>query len=247
MKSVLLPIIVGLVTVTGCVESNTISIQNFVLDDPNNGCMVTTSATTFQSRGLLDVGIVSVTGSDGFIAWPLIKNNLNSSLVGSTTGVEMHNIDITGVNIELQPDASIASAIPSSARKFSMQAAGGVVAPGAEVVFSVTLIPRALALSLANVVQSGVGNQLPIVTAKVSPIGDLGGSKVVGAALSFPIEICKFCLSGDIQACPATGFPAAQIQAGGCGNPAQDDPVTCCAASQSEVLCGSQVPKSTTM
>jgi hypothetical protein len=245
MKSVLLPIFVGLATVTGCAENDTIAIQNFVLDDPTMGCMVSTTSVGFQSRGLLDVGIVSVTGSPGYTAFPLIKNNLQSSAVGgSATDIEHHNIDITSVNVELVPDASLASAIPTSARKFNVKAAAGLVAPGGEVVFGVEVLPRPLALALANAIPAGVGDQLPVVTAKVSPVGDLNGSSVVGAALSFPIEICKFCLSGDIQQCPAAGFPPAQVQAGGCF-PAQDTNITCCYASQTQVVCGSQVPVAT--
>jgi hypothetical protein len=245
MKSVLLPFFLPLLWIGGCVQDETISIEHFVPDDPTQNCMVQVSSTTTQTEGLLDVGIVASTADPGYTVFPVVKNNLNPSMsTGTTAQVERNAVTVTGANVELKPDASLAAAIPTNQRKFFVAAAAGRVDPMGSVVFGIEAIPRPVALELANVVMSGVGSVMPKVTASISPVGDRAGDTIVGKAQDFPIAICKFCLSGPPAACPAGGFTAADVKVGGCLQ-AQDLPITCCLGAQQQLVCGSDVPMKT--
>jgi hypothetical protein len=240
MKYVLLPLFFAF---GGCVQDDlTLSLVHFVPDDPMSNCVVQVSSTTTQTQGLLDVGIVASTGAPGYTVFPVVKNNLNPTMTtGTTAQVERNSVTVTGANVELKPDASLASAIPANQRKFFVAAGAGRLDPQGTAVFGIEAIPRPVALELANVVQTGVGNAIPRVTASISPVGDRSGDTIVGAAVDFPIEICKFCLSGTPAACPAGGFPMADVKTGGCLQ-AQDLNITCCTGAQSQLLCGSDVP-----
>ncbi len=241
MKSVLLPFLMGLATVTGCVQNDLdLSILHFVPDIAPT-CTVTASDTTVQTSGFFDVGIVAASGSPGYQLFPVVQNDLPLS-TDTTTDVEHNAMNVTGVNVQLIPDASIAGAIPLAQLKFFVSAGVGRVDPQSQAVFGVEVIPRAVALELASVVQEGAGNGAPIVRVNVSPVGTRSGSNLVGIAVQFPVSICKFCLSGHPANCPSGGIPTADVQEGGCFA-AQDQSVTCCLASQQQLLCGAQVPQ----
>lgn len=243
MKSVLLPLFL---VFGGCVQDDlTVTILHFVPDDPASQCVVQVASTTTLTEGILDVGIVASTGAPGYTVFPVVKNNLPVTMTtGTTPQVERNAITVTGANVELKPDPSLAGAIPANQRKFFVAAGAGRVDPQGSVVFGVEALPRPLALALANAVPDGVGSTIPKVTASVSPVADHSGDTIVGSAIDFPIQICKFCLSGTPAACPAGGFDAAQVKAGGCFE-AQDQNVTCCTGSQGQLLCGSDVPVKT--
>src|SRR4051794_16590281 len=124
MKLLLLPVLLSL---GGCVQDDlTVTIEHFVPDDPAMSCIVQASSTTTQTEGLLDVGIVSLTGSPGYTVFPVVKNNLNVTMgSGTAAQVERNAVTITGANVELKPDPSIAGAIPTNQRKFFVAAGAG--------------------------------------------------------------------------------------------------------------------------
>jgi hypothetical protein len=246
MKSVLLPLVFALAG-AGCVQDDlTLTIERYLFDDPEAGCVVSPTSMTFLSEGILDVGIVSTSGSPGYMAFPVVRNNLPVNQNASTS-VERNAVTVTGVNVELKPDATYEGAVPTDQRKFFVQAAGGRVMPSAQIAFGVEIIPRPIALVMAGLVQTGVGNAFPVMNVAVSPVGQRSGSEIIGAAVEFPVKVCKFCLSGTIQACPSGGFPEAEVLKGGCFQ-AQDANVTCCVASSTQqLLCGDEVPLTQTM
>jgi predicted regulator of Ras-like GTPase activity (Roadblock/LC7/MglB family) len=121
--------------------------------------------------------------------------------------VERHSITLTGANVELQPDATLAGAIPPSQRKFFVAVPATRLEPAGSVAVQVDVIPRSMASTLGG---SGT------LTAMVSAVGDYSGSTVVSAARGYPIEICSFCLSGTPAACPPGGILASTVLLGEC-------------------------------
>jgi hypothetical protein len=229
---------------TGCVENDlSLTINKIVAADPGANCTATPQSMFINPSGILDVGIVAAGTARGYVAFPDVKNNLpETTTVGQ---VEKNAIDVTGLNVELQPSADIAAAVPSALRKFSIQTAAGRLAPGGEVTFNAEIVPRPVALLLANVLQPGAtAPSFPTVTVKMAPIGTRSGDDIVGASISMPIQVCKFCLTQAPAACPPTGFKAGTVAFGGCFE-AQDTPITCCTTTQNVLLCGHEVPIAT--
>jgi hypothetical protein len=243
MKYVLLPLhLAALVAAAGCVGNDqSLTIERFVPLDPT-ACTASPTSTDIQSQGLLDVGLVSSLGSPGYMVFPVVENHLPAS-ANVATDVEHHGIIVTGVNVELVPDATLAGVIPVAQRKFFAPAGVGRVEPLGEVAFGVEIIPRPMAISIAKATATGVGNSLPLVIAKMSPVGDYSGTTIIGAAVSFPVQICSFCLSGTPAACPPGGFAMADVKDGSCF-PAEDLSITCC-VDQQVLLCGPAVPMKT--
>jgi hypothetical protein len=251
--------ILAFVAAQGCVANDqSLTIDRFIPPDVSTGTTTTTtqavcsiSATNMfsVSQGILDVGLVqSISISHGYEAFAVVSNNLPDRT--TATDVQRDAIYLVGTDVELTLTGSLAGALPASQQKFSTISAGqrlnpGMMGMGDQVALAVEVIPRQIAEQLAAVVPAGGDPGQQIVIAHVKPVGTKSGSQVVGAAVDFPIEICKFCLSPPIAACPAGGFPpTTTILPGNPCNVAQDDPVTCC-SSGSAILCGAAVPRAT--
>jgi hypothetical protein len=242
----------------GCAPNDqSLTINHFV--PPDTTTTTTTTAPTCSisatnmfsvSEGILDVGLVqAISIAHGYEAFAVISNNLPDRTVA--TDVQRDAIYLVGTDVELTLTGNLAGSLPATQQKFSTLSAGQRLNPGAggmmgdSVALAVEIIPRQIAEQLAGVVQVGGDPGQQIVIAHVKPVGTHAGSQVVGAAVDFPVEICKFCLTPPIAACPAAGFPpATTILPGNPCNVAQDDPVTCC-SSGSTILCGAAVPKAT--
>jgi hypothetical protein len=229
----------------GCVDDQSLQIVRFVEPDPLMNCEALPTSMFNRTSGLLDVGIVAAGGFAGYVAAPLVQNNLPAKTVQNQ--IDNNTITVTGANIDLSVSPSLAGALPASQRSFSMSAAAGTLAATGQATFFAELVPRQVALLLAPSVPTGVPNtQFPVVTAHVRPVGDRAGTTIMGPEVSFPVEICKFCLTPQPAPCPSGGIPVNQVQKGGC-LPEQDEPVTCCTNSSGALLCGSQVPTAAAM
>jgi hypothetical protein len=229
----------------GCVDDQSLQIVRFIEPDPLMNCEALPTSMFNRTSGLLDVGIVAAGGFRGYVAAPLVQNNLPSKTVPNQ--IDNNTITVTGTSIDLTVSPSLSAALPSSQRSFSTQAAAGTLTPAGQATFFVELVPRQVALLLAPSVPTGVPNtQLPVVTAHVKPVGDRAGTTIVGPEVQFPVEICKFCLTAQPAPCPAGGIPVNQVQKGGC-LPEQDQAVTCCTNSSGALLCGSEVPTAAAM
>jgi hypothetical protein len=234
----------------GCVDNDRVlTISRFVAADPNTQCVISTSSVLNQTGGILDVGLVTVGGTFGYLAFPVATNNLPE--VTPTGGIELNAINVTGVNVELVVPDLLATAIPVAERKFSIPSAAGRLGPNGQAVFSVELIPHAIAVKIFAVINNMNFSAFPTVVAKVSPLGDRAGDTIVGAPVPFPVQMCSFCLSGGgtIPAgCPATGFKPMSVVNGGCFEQ-QDASSTCCGVTNANgsqaLLCGKQVPMAT--
>jgi hypothetical protein len=106
----------------------------------------------------------------------------------------------------------------------------------------VEIIPVQIAQLLAPVVsQNAATRPTVVVHMRANAIrGD--GNQLSSGWYDFPVEICNFCLTGPVKACPALpGFPAATVNKSGCA-PQQDQPATCC-TQQNALVCGKDVPQ----
>jgi hypothetical protein len=222
----------------GCSPNNVnLTIDRFVPALEANTCVVSPEQLDVAPTGLLDVSLVGTSGH-GYVAFPVVTNHLAGS-APSRGPVEQNSIIFQGVNVELQPDATLAPLIPDAQRKFFVSAPANRLDPAGSVAVGLEIIPLALATSLAKAGLTGA----PTVTAQVSPVGDYAGDKVIGGPMAFPIEICSFCLSGQPMACPAMGFPASTVKASCIIS--QDANTTCCTDTTSRLLCGAEVPMQT--
>jgi len=240
---------------TGCVDDTlSLSINGFQAITETNMCVATTTPTVGLAEGTLDVGMVQAGASAGFkgyIVAPTVVNNLVERATAATT--ETDAIDITGFDVELQPaadDMVLQTALPASQRAYFVPVAGGRIFPGgnsaasshAVIVFEV--IPVQVALAMSARVQAGnpPGAPRPLIV-HMRPVGNRAGLRINGGFVDLPITICKFCLSNPPDMCPTGGFNPKSV-AISCF-PWQDSPSTCC-TSGNFLLCGSQVPTSTT-
>jgi hypothetical protein len=218
----------------GCTDNDAdLTIDRFVPALTSNSCVVSPMQLDQPPTGTLDTGLAGLF-SLGYTVFPIITNHLSSSATSVTNPgvVELHSITLQGMNVELQPDSTLAGLIPPPQRKFSVTVPNSRLDPAGSVAVDAEVIPPSLAKSLG-----GSGS----LVALVAPVGDFGGSTIVGAARSFPINVCSFCLSGGPPAaCPATGFPANEVNPGQC-IPDQDFSITCCIKG-GQLLCGSRVP-----
>ncbi len=224
----------------GCVANDiSFTIDRFVAIDTTTMCAADPTGMTSVAEGLLDVGLASIS-QQGYVLAPVVGNHLLEQANASTP--ELNAIQLIGFDVKLQPDANLANVIPPGQLQFFIPSAGGRLVPAAEAAAPIQVIPMTVVNELATAVAPG-GSVMPLIVASVRPVGARSGSDLDGAFVDFPILICNDCLSHPTQACPAAGFPVAEVQLGGCFLQ-QDQSTTCCTKGGS-ILCGSAVPTST--
>src|ERR1051325_7363766 len=97
MKAALLLVAAALAGATGCSNNDvSLSIVQMQALTRMNMCVAMPGAagTLARDRGLLDVSLVS---TSGYIAVPVVQNNLMSNI----NGVEYNAIQVNGANIKL--------------------------------------------------------------------------------------------------------------------------------------------------
>lgn len=232
-----------LVLVTGgCQADNdqSLAVVEEKVPSLQGGCTVSASSPAI-STGVLDVGLVQDQASlFGYLLNPLVRNQLVSPSTGSTTDGRF-NLILTGADVELVPDATLAPLLPPERSRFFVTSCGCTVSPGGAAVLNIEALPRSVVLALAPGVTGGSQQpDLPTVIVRLRAVASRAGSRVTSGWVEFPVRLCRYCLTGGPPgSCPAGGYSSDQVQEGGC-NPIQDAPVTCCTAGG--LLCGSGVP-----
>jgi len=245
----LLPaLLAGLAGLAGCTDDDIGLVIEKIVGVETPDCVADPGSNIIRTRGTLDVGLVQAGTLRGYTLTPVVKNNLLVP-VGTGTTLETNTITVTGFDVELNAspnDDALNAALAGVQSKFYVPSAAGRLPPGgvSSVAALVEVIPRDIAnvMGLAITTQ-GLRSVGPLLV-HVRPVGQRASLKLNGGFIDFPVDVCKFCLTPVPAPCPATGFPADQIQAGGCF-PQQDSAVTCC-TSGSTLLCGGAVPKTTT-
>lgn len=230
--------------VAGCVQNDlSMNIDRFLFVSQMTMCNADPANTMIRSQGLLDVGIVNggaSQGQRGYFVAPVVRNDLPERMI--TGGIELDAITLTGFDVELHPDPTIAAAIPATQSRFYVPVgavrigAGGV---GMASVFA-EVIPAQVARLMAASVTPGNATNSPLVLVHMRAVAEHAGSVITSAFVDYPVRICNFCLTPPPQPCPAGGFPMSAVLATAC-IPGQDDAVTCCTDAGS-LLCGKAVP-----
>jgi hypothetical protein len=233
MKFALL--LVAVVASGGCADNDlSLSIvQMEALAAPM--CVATATVGVGHDRGVLDVSLVTL---QGYIAVPLVRNNLVSR-IPAAGGVEYNAIQLTGANVKLDLPTAMASSLLTAAEKsFHWAAAPGRLDPGGLAPMFVEAVPAPIAKKLAAAIPT---NGLLTLTAEVRPTGKQGNSDVTGGPDFFPVDLCSGCLApGSASACPLPKGTTVQS----CF-PWQDQPTPCCRDTAGNLLCGAQAPVST--
>ena len=233
----------------GCTDDTlSLTVSRFVpFTQPTmagGGCTADPSNTAGQSSGLLDVAVAAQNGT-GYLAAPVVTNNLGMITAGSVTpgqpsDVQRNQIIVEGFVVQLIPDSSdntVASAL--SIRQYEVPTAAALTNPGDKVAVPVTLLRPDIAQALNAALPDGPHSQ--VLTLNVSAFGDHAGLRIVGGASTFPLNLCKNCLIANFGACP---LPAGTPQVSNACNLAQDIPANCCTQGGT-LLCGLDAPVKT--
>ena len=239
----LISIVAAGVMFLNCTTDNAQSLsilQDQAINQANNSCVVPATVTSSsRSIGILDVGVVEG-GYDGYHVFPLMQNNLiDRTIEGIPLATD--SITVLGLDIQLIPDDTLAAVLPVKGDIVFSASFGGVVPPAGLVAMAAPAITRATALQLGTVLTGDTVNY-PIVTVRMRATGMRTNSTVKSNWVTFPVQLCRWCLSGGPPAaCPVGGYLSSDVKKGGCGS-AQDESVTCCLDANNYLLCGTDVP-----
>lgn len=232
---------IGLLCLWGCTTDNAQSLsilQNQSVSQASNGCVPTTAqSSTTRSIGVLDVSLVEA-GAEGYNVYPLVRNNLVSR---SSVPAAVDEITVIGLDVELEPDATLALVLPETSRKFFSGSLGGAIAPTQMLALAALAVPRPAALQMAAAVDD-VATNFSRVIVHMRAVGKRTSDTVRSNWVTFHVSLCRGCLTGTVGVCPATGYDATDVKKGGCGV-AQDEEVTCCYNETNALLCGEDVPQ----
>jgi hypothetical protein len=231
----------------GCVDNqiSLVVVQNQVIDRMG-GCVVSSMASnTVRGKGILDVGLVA-DGYQGYEMYPLVRNNLLDRS-SPMSGVPQRNIiEVQGADVELIT-GTLSASLPAAQSTFFAPGMGGALEPnGGEAPMTFTAIPRGVALMLGAGV-TGTEPDFPTVTVKYRIRGthqsDTGSSDIFSGYVQYPVQLCRYCLTGGKPpTCPTPPQSAQTVNLGSC-NVSQDDYVTCCY--EGALKCGPLVPVTT--
>lgn len=234
MKGALL--LVAVAVGAGCANDNlSISIIAMEAVTQSNMCVATaTAGGTTLTHGTLDVSLVT---TQGYVAVPLIRNNLVASTTTGSGMFEFNSITITGANIELQTVAGAPLSAAGGQQSFYYPSSGIRLDPSASGAIFVEVLRSDVVKALAGMIPA---NGVFTVIAKIRPVGMKGDTQVVGEAMPYPIDLCSGCLLGTVPACP---LPKGTVAVTNCF-PQQDFKNTCCNQAGT-LLCGAQAPVAT--
>lgn len=197
---------------TGCVEDDrTFFIRQNQI--PQTACVVTTATTLYNPRGILDVS-----ADQGYWLYPLMENNLKSSL--SADGQpERNTLHIRGYEVEIDL-GQIPGEYPADLLKFYDPTSGNMP-PGSKLTGKVKVIKDALVKRLN--IPKGIK---PLVMISIRAVAKRSGSDQESSTFIYPIDLCNGCLVDMRNSCPDTTKDKT-ILTNYCGTP-QDTAVTCC-------------------
>jgi hypothetical protein len=231
MKVALLLVAAATVGATGCSTNDvSLSILQMQAVTRTNMCVAMPGGvgTLSRNRGLLDVSLVT---TSGYIAIPVVRNNLPTNL----NGVEFNAIQLTGANVKLENVDGTTLTLGNGQSSFFYASAGGRLDPGGTSAMFVEVLPAPAAKSLAGMIPA---NGLFSVIAEVKPVGMHSSDQVVGGPIDFPIDLCNGCLVDVVSACP---LPKGTVVVSPCF-PQQDEVSTCCTDPTQGLLCDAAAP-----
>lgn len=211
------------------------------------GCSIPGTATSQRrSEGVLDVAVFDANDTRYYL-YPLVESLLGS-LTGAGTGLtpspveEKNNILMKSFHVKLAVATSAGTSVPSSTGcpgEFDVPVDSWLLAPGATVSEMVEIIRPCNAAPLFQSLQADQSMSSITVTATVRATGHLGSSDIESPPFAFPVRVCYGCLQSgysdptaaqfDFPAVPMCSDLTTNPYTGDPCNPAQDEPILCCA------------------
>jgi hypothetical protein len=201
-------------------------VQNQV---PEDGCVISTDGAIYRGEGVLDVRLIPDQATDGYVFFPLVKNDLPAPSAGEST---LNRIELKGFDVDIMAigplpantDALLKSLDDGTLMHFRLPWSG-VIDPGGGLKSAhVSVIGAELARRIRDTGDLRQKASYLQLGARVRIAGDRSGA-VMSDPFVFPIRVCDGCLVGNVESCP---FAAAPTNAGNACNVAQDDVVDCC-------------------
>jgi hypothetical protein len=241
MKGLLLPgLLAAFVACAGCAENDvSVSIVEIEALLKQNMCVATSVMVGTQlpaiSRGTLDIDLDRQLNINyGYIAYPVVRNNLTNHPVGPAPNqVEINGMDVTGANVTISLPAGVPApaGVPLS---YFYPSAAGHLDPQQTAPMFLEVVPQALAVGLAG--QIPTGGRLTLL-ARIRPVVIKQNNQIVGGPVDFPVDLCNGCLETFFTP-PTCPYPTgATINTGGC-IPQQDQSISCCKLSSGALHCG---------
>ena len=230
-------------TLGGCVANDlSLTITRFIPPDPSAAmmgmCKLDPEITTNLTRGIYDANLGSATSAGYFVNF-VVKSNLQAATIAP---IETQAYYINSFDVELELQGAVKTVIPESKRRFNYASGSVRLTPGSSASASAIAIKPEFADAIATLNTDDPG----LVIAHVRPVATRAEEQVVGAFVSFPIQICRGCLTGSTTY-PDCPLPKGTIvPPGNACNPAQDLAVGCCgrvdANMNTTLACGSAAP-----
>jgi hypothetical protein len=232
MKTALLLLAAASAGAAGCASNDiSLSIVQMEAITPMTMCVAMAGASTLaRDRGILDVSHVT---TSGYIAVPVVKNNLGSLV----NNVEYNSIQLTGANVKLSTAAGAALTLPSGQSSFFYNSAAGRLDPGGSSPMDVEVISADSARALSGMIPAS--GKFTVI-AELRPVGMRSSDQIIGGPISFPIDMCDGCLT-EVTTCP---LPKGTVIVTPCFFQ-QDDPTLCCTDSTGALLCVTAAPIAT--
>jgi hypothetical protein len=233
MRSALLLLALFAGGAIGCANNDaSLSIIQMQAVTESTSCVATSTASVELSRGVLDVSFITSTSLQGYIGFPIVRNN-EQSRKPSADSPELNSIQLIGANVSLTfPDPTVGKNVPAADRKFFWAASGGRIDPLGAAPMQIEVVPIKVVNELIGAAQA---SGLVSLTAEIQPVGMQTSDRIVGGPIFFPVDLCNGCLYNPIGTCPlAAGSTVVATCISG-----QDQVANCCDGSRT---CGANVP-----
>jgi hypothetical protein len=184
---------------SGCAENDqSIVIQRFAASEDEMSCMLTAEGMNQVGRGSMypkqaDEGFTTIAGY--FLA-PAVVNLL--PIRGTTMTAETNGVVLNAFDVELKGSTpAIDAAIPAEMRSRRLSVAGGYLAPGgaSHSVSVVEAIPPQVRSAVLAAFDPA-SPSFPQVNIRIRPIGSQGGLSLVGAWVTFAVDVCSVATGG---------------------------------------------------
>jgi hypothetical protein len=193
---------------------------------PDTGCVVSTSASTFTSAGILDVSTEPGGGVNlGYVFTPLIIN----AIAANSQQPTLHLAFLTSADIEILPGGSarsqeLVAALAAAGLAKRIERISGTIKPAGTVAMSFYLTDAEMTSALRLLVTT---NEVVQTVARVTVSAVVDGRTVTSYPFDYPLSFCLGCLLQDVGACAA--LPQTFVAStGGVCNPLQDTVLQCC-------------------
>jgi hypothetical protein len=213
----------------GCVANNTQSLvilQNNVPEVSEGACVAPGQASSlYRGNGTLDVSLVAGAGTStqaaGYLMFPVVQNNLDSSVAGTSVTIDPNtfNIQLSRVDVEVT-DAGTGRPLGS---RFSVPVYK-VIAAGGSAGLVVDVLPYPVMAELGDA---------SMVMVKLTVVGERDGGQIKSNTMEYAITVCDGCLFDNAGACVDFTGTGSVNQC----NIAQDQTAVCCEHSTKGLIC----------